>query len=260
MSDRSSGVSRWVRGLFGSSDEPPKFPGEESRNTGARTVLSAEGLACDAICRPAARPSLPVPHNVFGRAVADTVVDRAGGAVATANGLAMYGRRVAAFVPAGRIAEWRDAVRSATDRHIPLVVHTCLDPTTHANYHAAADLGPLVALARDAQQADVRRNCPSPLASSPSIVPRRRGDSVSFDFPIRTSFEPTSVSPARTSNVRRPRRRCSSTKIAGACRAGSISTGPRPPAWRRTRETSMPWLPGAGSTSRDTSSRSQTSA
>ena len=43
MSDRPSGVSRWVRSLFGGSDEPPSFPGVASRTTGTRTLLSTEG-------------------------------------------------------------------------------------------------------------------------------------------------------------------------------------------------------------------------
>lgn len=156
MSERSSGISGWISGLFGAGrSEAPRQTGEELLTTGRRAVVAAEVLLGEAVCHSVMGAGLASTSavNVFGKPVELMQVDGARGAVAAASGLAMSGRRATALINDVRLTDIRDQMRAAVERRLPVVMHLIVASASHSAYHDLADSGACMFFARNGQQA-----------------------------------------------------------------------------------------------------------
>lgn len=148
-------------------DEP--VPGQSRIATGAAAVLATEVLASERVVRAAQSSETlggaerTAGHNLFGALVSESVCEDPRGAIALAAGHALSGTRAAVLLPEGRIVEYHGALHAVASRRAPLVVHavvsvdTASNPTLgaegHGPYHALADTGLVLGLARNAQRA-----------------------------------------------------------------------------------------------------------
>ncbi|UCF67898.1 MAG: hypothetical protein JSV80_00965, partial [Acidobacteriota bacterium] len=85
-------ASRWLRSLFSRSSEPVRYPGQRALGIGEDLIRQLEQTAGDA------------------------VVTGASTAVATASGLVLSGRRAAAQLSGGALADLHGALREAAAR------------------------------------------------------------------------------------------------------------------------------------------------
>jgi len=99
--------------------------------------------------------------NLFGRAVQDLHAPDLRGALAAASGMTMSGLRATAFASGPDLSSAQDLLRTAADRHLPLVVHlTCRAAggpgialgSGHEVYHGVADSGLVQLFACNAQE------------------------------------------------------------------------------------------------------------
>jgi len=156
MSDRPSGATGWIRGLFGGGKaETAHQSGKSMLVTGRRALLAAECMFGETVCCPAreAGPDSWAAVNIFGQPVNLTVADDARGAVAAAAGLALAGRRATALVSAGRLTGVRQEIERAAERRLPLVVQLIAAEQAHTAYHTLADSGAIILFARNGQEA-----------------------------------------------------------------------------------------------------------
>ena len=154
----------WASGLFGDAEDgAPAAGGREATLPPRVATLLTETLVGEALCHGGApapgRPADEVakgalPSNAFGTLISETVADDERGAIAAASGLTAAGIRTAAFVSMEGAASARGHLTSAAQRRLPLLVHADADTSAgHSGYHAIADTGAALAMARDAQHA-----------------------------------------------------------------------------------------------------------
>jgi pyruvate-ferredoxin/flavodoxin oxidoreductase len=158
MHDRPSGVTDWIRGLFGGTHtETPRLTGEEALTTVRRAVMTTELLQCDALCHqdteigPADRTI-----NAFGGVVSVTSSAGARSVLAALSGLALTGRRSAGFISTGNLSQIKDQLSEAVQRRLPLVLHASVDTTAtgnHVAYHDLAATGAVLLFPRNGQDA-----------------------------------------------------------------------------------------------------------
>jgi len=130
MPERGSSWLDRLRGLLGHhGEEAPRFRGREVELSGRQALIDLEGRMGQRLCR--------VPD----------------GAISAAAGLALTGMRVTALVPADELARAVPALRAATARRAPFVIHAAVADGGHAGLHAVAECGCLTLIARDAQHA-----------------------------------------------------------------------------------------------------------
>lgn len=166
------GAVRKLRALFGRTEElaAAPFPGRDALVSGEQAALATEALLSDGIWRATVgagtsmrfdAQDLRLPLNAFGGVVAHHVVGGGADALAGAAGLAMTGHRATVFLSGERLLEAHAQLRSAVERHIPLVIHVSCDPghgggsgpgNGHEAVHAVADTGALILFARNAQE------------------------------------------------------------------------------------------------------------
>ena len=156
MHDRPSGVTDWIRGLFGGTvTETPPLTGEEALTTVRRAVMTTELLMCDALCHqdteigPTDRTT-----NAFGTVVSVTSSSGARGVLAAQSGLALTGSRVAGFVATGHLSQIKDQLLEAVQRRLPLVVHATVETTAtgdHSSYHDLTATGAVLLFPRNGQ-------------------------------------------------------------------------------------------------------------
>lgn len=168
MRDWPMATAGWFRRLYERVSGAPAGDGDGTATlmTGGAALLTLESMACDALCRlsddGAASGGLVDARNAFGRPLDDLRVESPRAVVASAVGAAAAGRRVAAFVAGDRLAEVHDQLFAAAGRHVPLVVHASnramprqasARGSGHEGYHAVADCGAFLLMARSAQEA-----------------------------------------------------------------------------------------------------------
>lgn len=164
-------TARWFKRLVGSEPESaePVVAGETRIVTGAAAVLATEVLASERVCRVATSAEtlgaseLTAGPNVFGQLVSETVSEEPRAAIAAAEGRALGGARTAVLVPEGRVVECHGILHAVAARRAPLVVHAVVSADTasapsfgaegHGPYHALADTGVILGMARNAQRA-----------------------------------------------------------------------------------------------------------
>ncbi len=163
-------TARWFTRLVRPEAEGVKpAEGERSVSTGAAAVLATEVLASQRVCRVASESEtlgseeLTAGPNAFGQLVSETVSEDPKGAIALAEGRALGGARAAVLIPEGRIVECHGALHAVASRRAPLVIHAVVSADTasaptlgaegHGPYHALADTGLILGLARNAQHA-----------------------------------------------------------------------------------------------------------
>lgn len=100
--------------------------------------------------------------NTFGEPIAVLRAEGARGAMASAMGLAMSGRRASLFLDGQEIAGTQDLLFAAAGRHLPLVVHLTnralsghggTQGSGHEGFHLASDTGCFTLFARNVQEA-----------------------------------------------------------------------------------------------------------
>ena len=220
-------TARWFTRLVRPEAEGVKpAEGERSVSTGAAAVLATEVLASQRVCRVASESEtlgseeLTAGPNAFGQLVSETVSEDPKGAIALAEGRALGGARAAVLIPEGRIVECHGALHAVASRRAPLVIHAVVSADTasaptlgaegHGPYHALADTGLILGLARNAQHAVdmtliVRRA--AELALVPAVVVQ--------DGP-ETAWAPASVELPKAASVR---------ELLGPPEAGVPATG-----------------------------------
>jgi len=125
-------------------------------------VAAAESLWCDAAALAASFPAslacrawqrlTDAGHTIaFGSAPRCIAADSPVGAVAAAIGATSAGMRTTAFLAGDDLAAAAPLLRQAAQRRLPLVVHAAV--ASHDVLHGAADLGCIVLVATNAQEA-----------------------------------------------------------------------------------------------------------
>lgn len=150
----------WAGSLFGDEHEAPAGGAATELPPQVATLLTETGLS-EALChggapapgRPAAAVARgAVPSNAFGHPLSERAADDERGAVAMTSGMTAAGIRATAFVSLDGAASARDHLTHAARRRLPLLVHAHAG-ADHDGYHALADAGVALAMARDAQHA-----------------------------------------------------------------------------------------------------------
>jgi pyruvate-ferredoxin/flavodoxin oxidoreductase len=142
-----------MRSLWsGGKQTPPQRSGTEARATGEIAALTTERLLGDAICRVASTANGATDKtNAFERSPVESRAADERAVVPGVSGLAMAGLRAAGFVSSAGLSPARDALRYATERRLPFVLHAATD-TLDSLLDLGTD-GPFVAHARNVQHA-----------------------------------------------------------------------------------------------------------
>jgi len=154
----------WAGQIFGDSpDDAPTSPGRDATVTARVATLVTESLLSEALCHSGGEPPAApedgadsADQNAFGIPLTETRADGERGVVAASAGLAAAGVRSTAFVGHSGVAQARAQLDTAARRRLAFVVQAAgqeTDHVDHAGYHAVADTGAALAMARDAQHA-----------------------------------------------------------------------------------------------------------
>ncbi|RLB55046.1 MAG: hypothetical protein DRJ42_07305 [Deltaproteobacteria bacterium] len=155
----------WMRRALGRSEraEVP-HPGQSTLLTGSEAVVATEALIAEGLYHfSLQRTDAPSRHqNAFGATVATYAAQGDGGTIAAAGGLALSGRRAAAFLAGAGATEAAAPLGALVTRHVPIVLHLTdqVDPLRlgaesagHGSYHALGATGAVLLVARSAQHA-----------------------------------------------------------------------------------------------------------
>ncbi|MBX3127963.1 MAG: 4Fe-4S binding protein [Polyangiaceae bacterium] len=167
MSNWARATARWFERLLSGAPHAERPSGDLAILTGAQAVLATEILASERVCRAATtlesrlEAGRSAGPNAFDVLVLESVADDAKGALALAEGRALAGYRATVLLPEGHVMDAHAALHAVAGRRAPLVIHAVLCPDAvsagtlggdgHGPYHALADSGVLLGLARNAQ-------------------------------------------------------------------------------------------------------------
>lgn len=136
----------------------PQHAGAAAAHQVGEAISALEGAICEAVVhRPASTAraadlrTASAP-NAFGQLLREADGSGARGCVASATGMALAGLRATCGAAGSELFELHAALATAASRLAPLVVHAALDDG-HAGWHAAAETGAFLALAKDGQEA-----------------------------------------------------------------------------------------------------------
>jgi pyruvate-ferredoxin/flavodoxin oxidoreductase len=165
MADPIRSGARWLRELWRRSPaEPDPRPGIEALPETGRALEELECSLCEDVAGSpglraraaiaAARASTgAATRNAFGRPLHRELGAADRGSVARATGMTLAGLRATVFLDGATLSSLQEDLLDAADRLAPLVLHTELGETGHADYHRVADAGHFQALATSGQEA-----------------------------------------------------------------------------------------------------------
>ncbi|MBK7584703.1 MAG: 4Fe-4S binding protein [Myxococcales bacterium] len=169
MSFRAAAAKWFERVVGGDTKSVAPAAGQRVVSSGAAAALAAEVQTSERVFRVAARGELltraerSAGPNAFGAPVFQTVCEDPRAAISNAAGRAMAGSRVAVLIPEESVLACHGALHAAVARRAPFIVHAVVSADTasastlgaqgHGSYHALADTGVILCMARTPQRA-----------------------------------------------------------------------------------------------------------